>query len=616
MTSQNFLLFNIIKRKKWHYFAAALCLAIASLFLFLVPTIGKLVIDRVISADRVVRDDLSQWLIQIAGGADYLSENLWIAGLAIVLVTLISGLFMFFKDKLAVNACESTVEQLRNRLYFHLHLLPHDFYAKADSGDILQRCTSDIDTLKEFLTMQVMNIGRAIILLLVVLPLMLLQSAWMTLLSLMLLPVVFLFAIHFFGRVKQQFLKVDEAEGELTTIVQENLTGIRVVRAFARQQFEIDKFEAKNRKYYDLNIELMRLLSRFWSTSDLLCFLQTGAVLIVGAWLVSIDMITLGTFFAFLTYTSMIIWPIRELGKELSEAGKAVIAISRIQEVLDESEEVETVDPLPMPERLRGNICFKNVSFAFDPDFPVLNDISFEIFHGQTVAIVGPTGAGKSMLVQVLLRIHDYQQGSIQIDGIELNRLDRRQLRHQVGVLLQEPFLFSRSLKENIRLSDRAASDGRVYDSAMRASVHHTIEDFEHGYETVVGERGVSLSGGQRQRVTLSRTLLKESPILILDDTLSAVDSVTERRILKSLMVNRHQQTRLIITHRISVCQQADVILVLQNGRLTQQGTHDSLLSESGFYRQLWDIQSGQKHDFDQDTKAYTKEGQDYAPAK
>ncbi|AJQ95943.1 ABC transporter ATP-binding protein [Gynuella sunshinyii] len=616
MTSQNFLLFNIIKRKKWHYVAAALSLAIASLFLFLVPTIGKLVIDRVISSDRVVREDFPQWLIQMAGGADYLSENLWIAGLAIVLVTLISGLFMFLKDKLAVNACESTVEQLRNRLYFHLHLLPNDFYARADSGDILQRCTSDIDTLKEFLTMQVMNIGRAIILLLVVIPLMLLQSAWMTLLSLMLLPVVFLFAVHFFGRVKQQFLKVDEAEGELTTIVQENLTGIRVVRAFARQQFEIDKFEEKNRKYFNLNIELMRLLSRFWSTSDLLCFLQTGTVLIVGAWLVSIDMITLGTFFAFLTYTSMVIWPIRELGKELSEAGKAVIAISRIQEILDESEEADTVDPVPMPERLSGNIRFDKVSFAFDPDFPVLRDISFDIHHGQTVAIVGPTGAGKSMLVQLLLRIHDYQQGSIQIDGIELNRLDRRQLRHQVGVLLQEPFLFSRSLKENIRLSDRAASDGRVYDSAMRASVHHTIENFEHGYETVIGERGVSLSGGQRQRVTLSRTLLKESPILILDDTLSAVDSLTERRILKSLMVNRHQQTRLIITHRISVCQQADIILVLQNGRLAQQGTHESLLSESGFYRQLWDIQSGQKHDFDQDTKIFTKEGQDYVPAK
>lgn len=609
MPHKNQILIDLIKTQKILYCLSVLSLILASFFAFLVPYIGKVVIDRLLVRPLPTSEsDLIQDIMDFLGGNVYLADNLWISGGLIVLVTILSGLFMYIKDYLATQACEETVKSLRNRLYSHLHHLSNHYHTQVDSGDLLQRCTSDIDTLREFLTKQVMNIGRTLILVIIVVPLMLLQNVEMTLLSLVLVPVILSFAFRFFGKIKKQFQLVDEAEGELTTVTQENLTGIRVVRAFARQEFEMEKFDVRNKTYSDANYQLLVMLSKFWSYSDLLCMTQTGIVLIAGGWLAGQGIISIGTFFAFLTYTSMLIWPIRELGKDLSETGKAVIAIGRIQEVLNVPEEHADIsnsskhNEQALEHNLKGDIEFKNVSFAYEENKQVLNDLSFHIKAGQSIAIVGPTGAGKSTLIQLLLRLYSHQQGEILLDGLNINNIERKSLRQQIGTLLQEPFLFSRSLKENIRFGCKTASDEEVLIASKSAAVHHTIESFEKGYDTVIGERGVSLSGGQRQRVTLARALLKPSPILILDDTLSAVDSHTEQLILQALAEQKQRkqgkQTLLMITHRISCCQDVDNILVLENGRISQQGNHQALLQQSGFYQQLWDIQSGQKQDF------------------
>jgi len=595
---QNRLLVELIRSEKWYYLGSVISVGIASYFMFLVPTIGKIVIDRVIDQPQLAQPGLVDNLIQAVGGAQALARNLWIAGLAIVAATVLAGLFMYLKDYLAAKACESTVRDLRNRLFAHLHRLPEKYLGNADSGDILQRCTSDIDTLREFLTVQVMNIGRTVVLICIVVPLMLAQSVAMSALSLVLIPIVFYFAWHFFERIKSLFQEVDEAEGELTNIVQENLTGIRVVRAFARQTHECEKFEQSNYRYSELNYRLICLLADFWSLSDLLCLAQSGILLIGGGWLVANDQASMGTYFAFIGYTTILIWPIRQLGQELSEASKATVAIGRIQEILSVPEETDHESSAQSSIPLSGHIRFSNLSFGYDANKPVLRDINFDVAGGETVAIVGPTGAGKSTLIGLLMRLYDYDQGSIQIDGHELCSIDRTTVRRHIGTLLQEPFLFSRSLRENIKFGRQSASDEQMFLSSRDASVHHTIQSFSKGYETIIGERGVSLSGGQKQRVTLSRTLLQETPILVLDDTLSAVDSATERKIIQALHRKQGEQTLLIITHRISVCREADRILVLQDGRLSAQGHHDQLIEQPGFYRDLWRIQSGQNTEF------------------
>ena len=594
----NRFLVELIRREKWYYLASVVSVGIASYFMFLVPTIGKVVIDRVINQPRITNPGLIDSLIQSVGGAQSLAQNLWIAGLAIVVATVVAGLFMYLKDYLAAKACESTVLDLRNRLFAHLHRLPEKYLGNADSGDILQRCTSDVDTLREFLTVQVMNIGRTIVLMCIMIPLMLAQSVAMSALSLVLIPIVFYFAWHFFERIKALFQEVEEAEGELTNIVQENLTGIRVVRAFARQAHECVKFDEKNRRYSELNYRLICLLADFWSLSDLLCLAQGGVLLIGGGWLVANDQASMGTYFAFIGYTTILIWPIRQLGQQLSEASKATVSIGRIQEILSVPEESDHDSPAQSAVTLRGQIKFTNLSFGYDSTTAVLHNLSFDIAGGETVAIVGPTGAGKSTIIRLLLRLYDYDEGSIALDGHELSGIDRTTVRRHIGTLLQEPFLFSRSLRENIKLGRQHASDEQMFRSSRDASVHHTIESFSKGYQTVIGERGVSLSGGQKQRVTLSRTLLQETPILVLDDTLSAVDSATERDIIQALHKKRGEQTLLIITHRISVCREADRILVMQGGRLSAQGNHEQLIAQPGFYQDLWGIASGQNTEF------------------
>jgi len=377
-------------------------------------------------------------------------------------------------------------------------------------------------------------------------------------------------AYIFFAKVKEVFLVTDEAEAEMTATLQENLTGIRVVRAFARQAYETEKFGAKNASFRNHNYRLIRLMGYYWGISDFFAMLQIGVVLIAGARFIMAGTLTVGELFAFMTYVSMVIWPIRQLGRVLTDTGKAVVSMGRINEILDEPEESRELPPVD--GRALGELTFEALTFGYDPDKPVLRDISVSIRAGETLALVGPPGSGKSSLIRVLLRMYPYQSGRVLLDGREITEVNRQWLRAQVGVVLQDPFLYSRSIRANLSVGRPGAPETEIIEACEDAAIHSSIEHFPEGFEAMVGERGVTLSGGQRQRLALARALLKDPPVLVLDDSLSAVDTGTERKILAALKRRKGRQTTLIIAHRLSSVMHADRILVLDHGRVVQLG--------------------------------------------
>jgi ATP-binding cassette, subfamily B, bacterial len=583
---------TLIKGYQATYIWATIFLILSSGLGFIVPLIGKITIDGILGGNTDEIPTIALKVIQWLGGQNLISQNLWFAGILLMVVSFASALFLYLRDRFTALTCEKIAKNLRNQLYDHLHHVTSDYHSKAQTGDLIQRCSSDVETVKIFLSKQITAIGRAIILLVLVIPLMLSLNIPLTFLSLFMVPVLILFSVLFFNKVKKVFLEVEVAEGSLTTVIQENLTGIRVVRAFARQDFEIEKFTRFNKIYKDIEFRLINILSWFWCTTDLICVFQLGIVLFGGSWLVMQGRITIGVLFAFITYTGMVLWPIRHMGRILADTGKAIVAYGRIREILDEPVETDNnFLPKHFPRRLTGEIEFRNVSFFYHANQLALDNFTCFIKPGSTVSIIGPTGSGKSTLLKLLLRLYDYQQGSILVDGFELNQICRKEIRQQIGTALQEPFLFARTVRENIKFSQLKANDKAVENAAHTACVHDAITAFKKGYETHIGEKGVTLSGGQVQRVALSRTLLKDPPILVLDDTFSAVDTHTEQKILATLKQRFQKKTTLIVTHRLSCCLQSDQIIVMDKGKIVQKGTHEELRELEGFYQDVWNIQ-------------------------
>lgn len=580
-------------------------MAIGYVFMFGVPLIAKFSIDAILYPEV----SAPSWLFTLAGWISFGDEPgmlsyLILAASTSVLLTMVAGGFLYIRGRNASLAAEGIIRRLRDRVFDHLEHMPSSFHDKADTGDLVQRCTSDMETIRVFLSGQVIEISRAILMLIVVTPILFSMDVRMAWLSLAIMPFLFIAAIFFFQRVKTLFTIVDESEAELTTVLQENLTGIRVVRAFARQEYEIDKFAEKNAAFRDHNKRLMVLLGAYYSFSDLICLGQIGVLLIVGANWVLAGTLSIGTLFAFLTYEGMVIWPIRHMGRVLTDSGKAIVSIGRLSEIL--SEPIESQNEYNPVKRLTGRIRFNNVKFAYNESTPVLNGITFDIKPGQTLALLGPPGCGKTTIAQLLLRLYDYQVvgnsgGSIRLDDMELAELNRKFVRSQISIVLQEPFLYSASIVANLQIGRMDASFEELQQSARDACIHESIEGFPRGYDSLVGERGVTLSGGQRQRLALARALLKNPPILILDDSLSAVDTDTESQILKALRQRREQQTTIIIAHRLSSVMHADKILMLQHGRVVQEGNHAELSVADGIYRQLCAIQGAIQQQIEED---------------
>ncbi len=579
-------------RERRMYSAAIAAMVVSSLFLYLAPLIPQVIIDGVLLPSDDGPTRFEDFLLSLMGGVDFLQANLWWPAVLILILSAIAGLFAYFRGVYAAKATERIVRRMRDDLYRRLQRVPLHFIDRSETGDLIQRCTSDVDTVRIFLSAQVVEMGRPVAMLLVPLPIMLMVSPLMTLASVVLLPFIVLFAVFYFKRIRATFLKVDEAEADLTSKIQENVTGIRVVRAFAQQQQESEGFDHRNGRHRDLDNNLYRVLAWFWSTSDLMCMAQKLIVLGIGLALLFTGRLEPGALFFFLTAVGMFVWPIRQMGRILAELGKAQVALGRIQYVLGQPEETDGEDGLVLDAAsLTGSIVFREVTFSHEEASPVLEEVSFEIPGGSTIALVGPSGCGKSTIINLLMRFYEPDKGKIHLDGIDLSSIDRMSLRSNLSVVLQEPFLYSRSLKDNLAMGRSDADEREIMEAASVASIHDSIMGFDDGYSTVVGERGMTLSGGQRQRMSIARALLRDPAILVLDDALSAVDTNTERAILSALKQRHHRHTTIIVAHRLTTVMQADEILVLDQGRIIDRGTHDELLQRTGLYRRLWDIQ-------------------------
>lgn len=599
------LLWSFMQGKRLLYIMAIAAVAVAIFLRNVWPLVLRVTIDSIIGGKPVETagwlQPAIQRLLDALGGQSVLARSLWMCSLILIILTLTRGMFLYFKGKWAAMASEGIAQNIRNRLYDHLQHVPFDYHVKAKTGDLVQRCTSDVDTIRRFLAVQLVEIGRAIFMVGFALSFMLPMSLKMTLVAMALVPLIFSFAVIFFMKVKEAFQASDEAEGRLSTVLQENLTGVRVVRAFGRQKFEIDKFEETNAEYRDLTYRLLHLLAAYWSSSDFISLIQISSVLVIGTYWTVQGSITLGTLLAFSSYVGMLLWPIRQMGRVLTDMGKTIVSMGRIREILESPAE-DFLEHTPQIA-VRGNIEFDDVSFGYEPGHPILHNISFEVQAGQTVAILGPTGSGKSTLMHLLPRLYDYTSGSIRIDGKELRDYDRKAIRSQIGIVLQEPFLFSRSIKDNIGIAQSKIVDDEVYRAAQIASVHDVIQQFDKGYETAVGERGVTLSGGQKQRVAIARTVMSDCPILIFDDSLSAVDTETDAAIRRALNKRSKDTTTFIISHRITTLAEADLILVMDEGRIVQQGTHAELMSIPGLYGRIWALQNSLEQEFDLETR-------------
>ena len=592
--------------QNWTHFLWALIATIMMVIIgFLTPLLLSEIVDSILGSEPFTMPDFLMNPINALGGRDFLRQNLWIPALALILMNVVNGVFTFIKGRSSAIASENIARKLRNDLYRHLQHLPFAYHVKAQAGELIQRCTSDVDTIRRFLAVQVMEVVNTVLMVVIAMSILLPRSVPITLYSLILVPPLFCFATWFFKMVHKSFEVADEADGVLNAVLQENLSGVRVVRAFGQQEREVEKFDRVNNDLRKKNLRLNELLAIYWGGGDAISMTQTLLTLVVCIIYACNGWITVGTLIVFTSTLGMLLFPIRQLGRTLSDAGKAMVSMKRVQAILHE--EAEPDEPNALKPDLHGDIVFDHVSFAYpDDNVPVLRDVSFTIPAGKTAAVLGGTGSGKSTMMYLLQRLYTPTSGKITIGGVDIQQIDCKYLRAHVGLILQEPFLYSKSIRENVGITAPEQEAERIEHAADIASASGFIAKADKGWETVVGERGVTLSGGQKQRIAIARTLLKDNNILIFDDSLSAVDTETDAQIRAALRHEQKDVTTLIISHRVTTLSQADLILVLENGQITQQGTHAELCSQPGLYQRINSIQNALEEEL---TQAKAAEG-------
>ena len=591
----------------FRFLKPCLPLMLTGLFFSAMITVCQAFIPQVIriSVDGVLGSDLSkipEW-VKAFLSEETIRENpgkmLTIAALAVILLAAINIAENYYSKVFAAKGSESFVKGMRDQLYDHIQKLPYSWHVKNQTGDIIQRCTSDVDVVRNFVTNQLMEVFRIIFLIVFYMVIMFSMNVKISLIAVSFFPIVILYSGYFFSKIAQHFQEADEAEGILSSVVQENLTGVRVVRAFGRESFERKRFDEKNERFAGLWIYLGKFLSLYWSIGDLITGIQILTVICMGVLFTVDGNLTVGEFIAFVSYNSSMAWPVRSLGRIISEMSKAGVSIDRIAYILDEKEEDDR--PGVTKPAINKDIVFDKVNFKYEEGAAVLKDVSFTVPAGKTFAILGNTGSGKSTLVHLLNRLYDLPDGcgKITIGGVDIRDIDRQYLRSQIGMVLQEPFLYSGSIKENVGITKESSAFDDIREACEIACVDSAIDSFTDGYETIVGERGVTLSGGQKQRVAIARMLVEHTPVMIFDDSLSAVDAQTDAMIREALKKRMAGTTVILIAHRITTLMQADCIMVLEDGAVAEMGSHEQLMEHHGIYRRIYDIQMNTQLDAD-----------------
>lgn len=573
------------------FFVIALaCACLGMVFNALTPQIIRVTVDSVLGEEPLELPALVQGILPMDTLKAEPLHALWIAAAAVLVTALFRGLCNYGQRINLAKGSEGFVKGIRDDLYRHIQHLSYAWHTAHATGDMIQRCTSDVDVIRNFVCNQLVEVVRTVFLIILYLSIMFTMNVRLSLVALMFIPIVGLSSGIFYGKISSRFQVADEAEGTMTTCAQENLTGVRVVRAFGRERYEVERFNEKNSHFSNLWIQLGKLLSVYWASGTMLTALQVMVVIVAGTAEAVSGRMTLGAFLAFITYNEALTWPVRSLGRVLSEMSKAGVSMDRLGYILKAPE--ETDEPDALEAEAAGDIVFDHVTFGYGGQ-KVLEDVSFTIPQGSTFAILGGTGSGKSTLVHLLDRLYELDEGSgaITIGGRNIRAFRRDCLRKQIGLVLQEPFLFSRTIRENIAVTCPDASEKEVREAASVACVDEAITEFPDGYDTVIGERGVTLSGGQKQRIAIARMLMQKSPIMVFDDSLSAVDAETDTKIRRALGAHQGTATVILISHRVTTLMQADKILVLENGKISDLGTHQELISRPGIYKEIYDIQ-------------------------
>lgn len=593
-------IFEILDKWKFYYLSAGLILIISVGIRMLEPKVIQFTVDKVIvpllenkgtsqtyfGVSRIIGSNLPEVSI----------ENLTVILLSLaaiyLIVAFLRGAFMFVSGAISASSTERAMKKLKDRLFSHIQALPLEYFSKTPTGELVQRCTGDVETVRKFASMHVVEVMRMSALFLGAFIMMANINLTYALLAIMTFPVISIGSMYFFRLESKVWKQHEKRQDKLTSITQENLSGIRVVKAFAKEKYEIDKFSRQNEETRFWGIKLLKLHRTFWPSSDFFVHMQISLSIFIGAYFALSNWITMGEYIAFYSYAVVVTWPMRRIPQLVSEMGMTSVAIERIYSILNYPVE-DYENGINRDLSLSGEIEFENVSFKYEKDRDyVLKNVSFRIRKGEKIALLGPSGSGKSTIISLLLRFYEPDSGVIRIDGLDIRNYSRPYIRSRFGAVLQKPFLFSTSIKDNIAYVKPDTHREEIEETAKIAAIHRIIEEnFPDSYETVVGEKGVTLSGGQKQRVTIARTLLKNPDVLFLDDSTSSVDTETEFEIQKAMRKRIHNKTTIVIAHRITSIQDCDRIIVFDKGRVIESGTHEELIDNNGFYRKIYDIQ-------------------------
>lgn len=585
------LIREFLKGSKRYFIITILFSLLVSVLDMLPSQIIRVSVDSVIGNEPLKEGTLVGRVISKTYGAEYFKTHLWILALAIIVIAAISTTCGYINRVSNTKGAETLVETMRNMLFSHIQKLPFSWHMKNQTGDIIQRCTSDVDMVRNFIAEQLIAIFRIVILIAVSVTFMFSMNVKLTVIALICIPIIVIYSLYFHSKFSDLFMECDENEGILSAICQENLTGVRVVRAFGRENFEKDRFEAQNKKYTNLWVRVLKFLALFWGAGDFISGVQVMLIIVFGVVECVNGNMTAGEFIAFVSYNAMLVWPVRQLGRMVSEMSKAGVSIERIRYIMNSDIEKDKENACT-PDMLT-DICFDHVSFGYNKETEILHDVSFTIKKGTTFGILGGTGSGKSTLMYLMNRLYDLPEGNgkITFGGVDVADMKAEWVRSNVGMVLQEPFLFSRTIKENIGITKEELTLSDIREAARIACVDDAISEFSKGYDTMVGERGVTLSGGQKQRTAIARMLTQKTPVMVFDDSLSAVDAETDAKIREALKENLGESTVILISHRITTLMQADCILVLDDGKVAELGSHEELLAKNGIYKKIYDMQ-------------------------